>query len=402
MSAHGSDPIAPGPDPTAMEHYVAYHSTKLMGRGYAPGEEFSYSTKKPESYLRGAIGAWAWVIVGEKTTGGTAFHLVGVYAIAEVREEDDGFVVSGPGNPFEPPLLLNSEPWFQELIQEQANFSLGFNRIRGAAVVAALETRLAAAGRESLSVSPSDVAAFSSRDDPNAHSAFQAWREANPDGFLLNCQTATRGLLHRVDCSHLGDTSWDGSDLTRLRKACAAGLSILRQWGEREGVRDIRTCPDCDPVDDVQAAAHYAESMLADGSFSPEGAADARRRVFASVVQRQGQPQFRRSLLEAYGNRCAITGCTEESVLEAAHIKPYLGTWTNHPQNGLLLRSDLHTLFDLGLSCVATETMTLLVSRKVLDGTYTALEGRPVLLPAKAEARPNRQALDLHRARCNL
>ncbi len=385
-----------------MEHYVAYHSTKVMGRDYAPGQEFGYRSKKGEAFLRGAIGAWAWVIVGEKTTGGTAFRLVGVYAVAEVREEEDEFVVSGPGHPIEPPLSLNAEPWFQELLQEQANFSLGFNRIRGGGVVAALERRLAADGTASLNASPSAVATFSSRNDPDAHAAFQAWRQGNPEGFLLNCQTATRGLLHRVDCSHLGDPSWDGSDLTRSRKACAAGLSILRQWGEAEGVRDVKTCPDCDPVDDLQTAAHYADSMLADGSFSPEGAADARRRVLASVVQRQGQPQFRRSLLEAYGNRCAITGCTEESVLEAAHIIPYRGLWTNHPQNGLLLRTDLHTLFDLGLVCVATETMTLMVSRKLLDGTYTALAGLPVSLPARVEVRPNRQALDQHRARCAL
>jgi hypothetical protein len=384
-----------------MEHYVAYHSTKVMGRDYAPGQEFSYRSKKAESFLRGAIGAWAWVIVGEKTAGGTAFRLVGVYAVAEVREDDEGFVVSGPGHPFDPPLPLNAEPWFPELLQEQANFSLGFNRIRGDVVVAVLEAQLAAAGSASLGVSPSVVATFSSRGDPKAHATFQAWREANPDGFLLNCQTATRGLLHRVDCSHLGDTSWDGADLTRLRKACAAGLSILRRWGEAEGIREIRTCPDCDPVDDVQTAAHYADSMLADGSFSPDDAGDARRRVLASIVQRQGQPQFRRSLLDAYGNRCAITGCTEESVLEAAHIRPYRGPWTNHPQNGLLLRTDLHTLFDLGLISVATETMTLVVSPKLLDVTYTALAGRAVSLPARADARPNREALTQHRARCD-
>ncbi len=271
MSHKGSDGVASAPThrSIAMEHYVAYHSTKIMGRDYAPGQEFGYRSKKSESFLRGAIGAWAWVIVGEKTAGGTAFRLVGVYAVAEVREEDEGFVVSGPGHPFDPPLPLNTEPWFPELLQEQANFSLGFNRIRGDVVVAALEDWLAAAGSASLGVPPSAVATFSSRDDPNAHATFQAWREANPDGFFLNCQTATRGLLHRVDCSHLGDTSWDGSDLARLRKACAAGLSVLRRWGEGEGVRDIRTCQDCDPVDDVQTAAQYADSMLADGSFPP-------------------------------------------------------------------------------------------------------------------------------------
>jgi hypothetical protein len=44
-----------------------------------------------------------------------------------------------------------------------------------------------------------------------------------------------------------------------------------------------------------------------------------------------------------------VTGCTVLAVLEAAHIKPYRGEQDNHPENGLLLRSDIHTLFDLDL-----------------------------------------------------
>ncbi|WP_200883691.1 HNH endonuclease [Archangium violaceum] len=51
----------------------------------------------------------------------------------------------------------------------------------------------------------------------------------------------------------------------------------------------------------------------------------------------------------AYGGRCALTDCEEPRVLEAAHIFPYHGPQTNHVTNGLLLRADLHVLFDLGL-----------------------------------------------------
>ena len=65
------------------------------------------------------------------------------------------------------------------------------------------------------------------------------------------------------------------------------------------------------------------------------------------VALRQGQPQFRKSLLTAYRSRCAITGTAVESVLEAAHIWPHKGEQTNEVWNGLLLRADLHTLFDL-------------------------------------------------------
>ena len=56
--------------------------------------------------------------------------------------------------------------------------------------------------------------------------------------------------------------------------------------------------------------------------------------------------KFRDALIGAYAGRCAITGCSVLDILEAAHITPYLGPDTNHVTNGLLLRADLHTLFD--------------------------------------------------------
>lgn len=53
-------------------------------------------------------------------------------------------------------------------------------------------------------------------------------------------------------------------------------------------------------------------------------------------------------LLKAYGGKCAITGCDVLEALEAAHIYPLQGVATNDASSGLLRRSDLHTLFDLG------------------------------------------------------
>lgn len=85
------------------------------------------------------------------------------------------------------------------------------------------------------------------------------------------------------------------------------------------------------------------------GVFNPGDISDARERTLASIVRRRGQPRFRKQLLKAYQGRCAVTGCTLEPILEAAHIHPYLGDETNVVSNGLLLRTDVHTLFDLGL-----------------------------------------------------
>ena len=66
------------------------------------------------------------------------------------------------------------------------------------------------------------------------------------------------------------------------------------------------------------------------------------------VRPRLGQGTFRVIVTDAYERRCAITGERTLPVLEAAHIKPYSSGGPHEPGNGLLLRSDLHTLFDQG------------------------------------------------------
>lgn len=92
-----------------------------------------------------------------------------------------------------------------------------------------------------------------------------------------------------------------------------------------------------------------------------------REEIKRYIVWRRGQPEFRQKLLNAYGCRCAITGCVSEEALEAAHIKPYSDTQNNDPTNGLLLRADIHTLFDRHLIGIDPETMTVCVAPSLID-----------------------------------
>ena len=130
-----------------------------------------------------------------------------------------------------------------------------------------------------------------------------------------------------------------------------------------------------------------------DEPFDPKGQEDARARVLREVVRRQGQRKFRQSLIAAYGGRCAITGCPVTALLEAAHITPYLGPDTNSITNGLLLRADLHTLWDLGLVAVEPGKRTVWVSPKVNDSTYQALSGRLLAESAHPSQQPVFSAL---------
>lgn len=133
------------------------------------------------------------------------------------------------------------------------------------------------------------------------------------------------------------------------------------------------------------------------GDFDPNADQDNRLKVVAAVHRRQGAPRFRRALVTAYEGRCAMTQYDAPAALEAAHILPYRGPQTNHPTNGLLLRADMHDLFDLGLIAVDPDSMRLLLARE-LDGTkYERYAGQLLAVPQQVELRPNGEALEKHR-----
>lgn len=125
------------------------------------------------------------------------------------------------------------------------------------------------------------------------------------------------------------------------------------------------------------------------GDFNSRNKTDGRRRIERLVTIRQGQPMFRAMLMEAYERRCAITGCTIEETLEAAHISPYRGTKSNHICNGLLLRADIHTLFDLGL--IRIDAKGRVQASEHIRGAYALPE--TIFVPRNPDLRPDALAL---------
>lgn len=98
------------------------------------------------------------------------------------------------------------------------------------------------------------------------------------------------------------------------------------------------------------------------------------------VVLRRYQSAFRKALLSKRPNRCAFTGTSELSVLEAAHIIPYAERFADRdkPENGLLLRSDIHKLFDAHLISINPETKAIEVSDRITSPDYQGLRGKTV------------------------
>jgi hypothetical protein len=143
--------------------------------------------------------------------------------------------------------------------------------------------------------------------------------------------------------------------------------------------------------------AALAGQLDEDGDFEPPSVPDARDRILTAIAKRMGQPAFRKGLLAAYKGRCAISGCCVESVLEAAHIVPYRGPKWNHRRNGLLLRADLHTLFDLKLLAVDVDAMRVLVSPSLAGTCYEQYREVPITIPDDPDRRPSPKALKQHR-----
>jgi predicted restriction endonuclease len=146
------------------------------------------------------------------------------------------------------------------------------------------------------------------------------------------------------------------------------------------------------------AAALGKESDEAErsGQFDPTSIEDARKRIRVGIVLRQGQRSFRKALMKAYRGRCAMAGCDCPDALEAAHIHPYRGDETNHVNNGLLLRADLHTLFDLGRITINPQNYNIMVAGALRKTVYGKFHGSKLHLPKDSSLRPNIEVLAKH------
>lgn len=115
---------------------------------------------------------------------------------------------------------------------------------------------------------------------------------------------------------------------------------------------------------DGEAAVSRVEARDDDGST-----VTARRKA------RRNQSRFRLNMMELYGSACAISGEGVEDVLEAAHIVNHSETGLNNTGNGLLLRSDLHRLFDRSLLAVDPKSLNIVVSPRLEKTEYQKFSG---------------------------
>jgi putative restriction endonuclease len=122
------------------------------------------------------------------------------------------------------------------------------------------------------------------------------------------------------------------------------------------------------------------------------------------VKPRLGQGAFRVLVTDVYSRRCAVTQERTLPALEAAHIRPYSDGGVHEAKNGLLLRRDIHSLFDAGYVTV-TPDLHFEVSRRIREEFengkhYYAMHGQRIEPPREAGQRPDPGALIWHNEHC--
>ncbi len=212
---------------------------------------------------------------------------------------------------------------------------------------------------------------------------FLAWRESHPAGYVINAYrrpTKSYLKLHTVLCG----TFRPPYTLT-YSKTVGETAEELLSWAKEgigyKGSFDDSLCSCLKNavvlskplLDDYAGLDHEVDPQLE--------TSDQREAVLQAIKLRRGQSTFRNTLIKALGGRCVVTGCEILAVLEAAHIKPYRGMKDNAVQNGLLLRTDIHTLFDLNLLAINPTTMVVQLDASLLGSAYACYRGKSLTLP---------------------
>jgi putative restriction endonuclease len=133
---------------------------------------------------------------------------------------------------------------------------------------------------------------------------------------------------------------------------------------------------------------------------TPFGGEELRFGAPALVLPRLGQGAFRVAITEAYQRQCALTDGKVLPALDAAHIRPYADGGFHSVSNGILLRKDIHSVFDAGYATIDAD-YRFVVSGKIRDvfnngNEYRRLHGQQIRLPLSPDARPAKEAIRWH------
>ncbi|WP_414486837.1 HNH endonuclease [Stenotrophomonas maltophilia] len=188
--------------------------------------------------------------------------------------------------------------------------------------------------------------------------------------------------------------------LTYLEDAALLLAHIRHRSGIDPQLRPAAELLGYDAIQALQGVLEESGRLAVEQSLPPAMeavVAEGKRVEQVLRVIREGQAEFRKRLVAHYGAVCMVTGTALESVIDAAHIVPYNGTSTNALNNGLLLRKDIHALFDAGLLTIGPD-LIVYVTSGVDDPFYRSLDGKELTLnaPPKMSKEALRKRLNGH------
>lgn len=150
----------------------------------------------------------------------------------------------------------------------------------------------------------------------------------------------------------------------------------------------------------AQVPRELAPPLVAEAGDQPAGVGGPRFGTPQLVRPRLGQGTFRVAVTAAYRGACAVSGEQSLPVLEAAHIRPYKDDGPHDVPNGLLLRADIHRLFDKGYVTVTPDHRFVVSERLAKEWEngkiYYERSGTPIALPRKKSDRPDSKLLRWH------
>jgi putative restriction endonuclease len=211
------------------------------------------------------------------------------------------------------------------------------------------------------------------------------YRRIKPDekeDFVIGCRVLTQPFfLHEAQWIQVPESF--SKNIVKFKGYSADSPGGLRLWDAVQGALtgNITTMP---PGVTDREQTRYGEPVL--------------------VKPRLGQGAFRILVTDNYRRRCAISGERTLPALDAAHIRPFSSGGSHEASNGILMRRDIHSLFDLGYVTI-TPKLKFEVSRRIREEYengrhYYALHGSDVAVPETIERRPDPSALSWHNERC--
>lgn len=203
------------------------------------------------------------------------------------------------------------------------------------------------------------------------------YRKAAPDDrsdFVVGCRILTQPFFFAEQDWIPVPESW-APNIVSFKGYSTDDSDGLRLW---DAVQSAIAAPTTAGFSDQQA--RYGEPIL--------------------VRPRLGQGAFRILVTDSYRRRCAISGEKTLPALDAAHIQPFADGGAHEASNGILLRRDIHSLFDAGYVTISPD-LKFEVSRRIREEFengrhYYELHGQTITVPEDSRRAPDRMALSWH------